>query len=595
MQILQNLVPDPSTPFVFVPRPGSVQLTDFSGLDAETKGAINALLTVGAIAYGMIAETSGTYSGKDVPFAYNTATNSFIAITIPGGASSLPTTPATSGDWTPPCMALVGSTIIITHPGYPGGVGAYFGWLDLSGLNDTSHTGDTHSNNLIDNLSANVLLAGWQVGDKITGTDIPANTYILTIAANGLSLTISNVATGTTATVNLTVTGGTTAAPLYGAGNTNGNALIAVPVSVAQFYGRAYYAVGNAIVFSDSGFARQVTNATQVLTPANGLAVTALAGLPLSSPLTGGIIQSLMAFQGDTVIQQITGDASTTPSSLAMNALNVATGTLAPLTITPTPLGLAFVSPHGVFFIGFDAGVKGPLGANGQGVQVPFLNVLHPSRMAACFNQNVLRISLKNPNAAGQPTQEYWYDFTNQAWSGPHSFPAAVIQPLQTTAASFLMMASGINGKLWQSDVVPVSTSAITENGSPINYVFQTTLMPDNQEMSENAIIEATLACNLGQSTTVSLQALDETGTVLDTLTLMGNPGGASLWGTFVWGVDPWLGDATFFAQIPLDWHQPIIFKQAAIRISGQAEVDLAIGNLYMRYEALGYLLQGTG
>lgn len=590
LQVCQNLVPLPSTRSVMTGRPGAVQKTDFSGLDAATKGAVNALLVVGNIAYGMIAETSGTYAGLDVPFVYNYITNAFLPVAIPGGTASLPTTPAATGDWTPPIMAQIGTRIVVTHPGFPGGTGPYFGWLDISGFTDNTVTGSTHSNTTIDTLSTDVLTNGWQVGMAITGTDIPANTTIKSIAANGLSLVLSQAATGSHSAITFTVAGGTGTAPLWSSGNTNGNPLIAVPVSVAQFYGRAYYAVLNAVVASDSGAATQVTNATQVLTFQNGLNVTALAGLPLSSPITGGIIQALMAFQGDAIIQQITGDFAT--STIAINALNVGTGTLSPLSIAPTPLGLMFLSPHGVFIISFAAQMVGPLGANGQGVQVPFLETINPSRAAGSFNNNVYRISVKNGSVAGTPTEEYWYDITQQIWTGPHTFPAAQIQPAQGANNSFLMAATGINGKLWQSDVVPTAESSVMENGGVINYQLETVLLPDNEQGAMNALIEATLACNLGTSTAVTLILRDETNEVLDTLLLNGNPGSASLWGTMVWGVDPWLGAATYFEQISLDWHEPIIFKQMTLTLSGQVVNNLALGNIYMNYEILGFMLQ---
>ena len=61
-------------------------------------------------------------------------------------------------------------------------------------------TGNTHTSTLVDNLSSNVLLLGWKPGMTIVATtnaDIPANTTIAAIAANGLSLTLSKAATGT--------------------------------------------------------------------------------------------------------------------------------------------------------------------------------------------------------------------------------------------------------------------------------------------------------------------------------------------------------------------------------------------------------------
>src|SRR6185437_12090332 len=138
MLSLANLVPDPTTPGFFAPRPAAVALTSFGGFTSPAQ--VNALMVVGALAYGMIAETTGAFTGKDVPFAYNILTNAFETIGIPRGAAALPATPATTGDWTPPSMAVVGSRIIVTHPGFPGGA-TKFGWLDISGFSDATHTG----------------------------------------------------------------------------------------------------------------------------------------------------------------------------------------------------------------------------------------------------------------------------------------------------------------------------------------------------------------------------------------------------------------------------------------------------------------------
>lgn len=66
-------------------------------------------------------------------------------------------------------------------------------------------TGNTNTSVNVTNLSTNVNVLGWSPGMHITGTDIPANTYIVSIAADGLSLVLSAAATGTTATQTYTV------------------------------------------------------------------------------------------------------------------------------------------------------------------------------------------------------------------------------------------------------------------------------------------------------------------------------------------------------------------------------------------------------
>ena len=62
MTSLVNLIPAPDTEGLHVPRPASLPLTDFSGLDGAAKGIPNLLYIVGNIGYGMIPETSGSFA-----------------------------------------------------------------------------------------------------------------------------------------------------------------------------------------------------------------------------------------------------------------------------------------------------------------------------------------------------------------------------------------------------------------------------------------------------------------------------------------------------------------------------------------------------
>lgn len=597
MSLLQNLIPSPTTAGCWVPRPASTKLTDFTGLDAATKGPVNALLQIGNVAYGMIAETSGAFNGKDVPFSFNVVTKAFNTITIPGGAASLPATPSATGDWTPPTMAQVGSRVIITHPGYAGGASPFFGWLDLSGLNSATATGNTHSNTTVDTLSVNVLTLGWQPGDLISDSagDIPANTTIVSIASGGLSLVLSQAATGTHTTTTFTVTGGTAAAPLYGSGNTNLNVLKAVPVAVFNFNGRAYYAVpGNGAQFSDSLVPCQITNPTQQLIPGNGVDFTAWGGLAVSQTL-GGILQALIGFQGDTQMQQITGDPALT-SGLQMNFIGLGVGTLAPLTICQCPEGLAFVSSDGLRIINYVGQVSEPIGANGEGVCNPFISVINPTRMAAAFNNNVLRISVQNGATANQAFQEWWFDFKLKVWSGPHSFPATIIVPFQGTPGhGFTMSAIGVSSALWSSAVTVSLADTYTENGVPLTFEYQTVLLPDTQGMSMNKMVLAMLAAALPRNQTWQVIALDESGGVIDQISLTGPSQADTLWGSFTWGASPWGGTGTYLYQHPLAWNLALIFKQMGIQVSGNSALGMVIGNLNTQIEELGYLTQRTG
>lgn len=124
---LQDLIFDLQNPEIVVPRPGLVQLTNFPGFSSP--GYVSIQFCIGNICYGMLA--TGRNSGKDEPFAYDIVNNVFITISGVTGANT-PTSPATSGAWTPPTAAVIGTKIIITHPGFNGTGSNFFGVIDIS-------------------------------------------------------------------------------------------------------------------------------------------------------------------------------------------------------------------------------------------------------------------------------------------------------------------------------------------------------------------------------------------------------------------------------------------------------------------------------
>lgn len=126
--LLRNLVFDQANPELVVPRPGvGAALTTFSGFTTPT--FVSVFIVLGNIAYGMVS--SGRTAGFDEPFAYNIASNTFVTISGVTGAN-VPASPATSGPWTPPTMAVIGTKIIVTHPGFSGSGSNFFGVIDIS-------------------------------------------------------------------------------------------------------------------------------------------------------------------------------------------------------------------------------------------------------------------------------------------------------------------------------------------------------------------------------------------------------------------------------------------------------------------------------
>ncbi len=381
-------------------------------------------------------------------------------------------------------------------------------------------------------------------------------------------------------------------APTWAAGNLTGAiTLTTPPTACGQFNQRAYYLINPptgqpSIVFSDVLVPRNCTNANQVLTLGDNLKLTAAIGLPLSSATQGGVIQSLLVFKGDSKIHQITGDAAA--STLTTNELNVATGTKSPLSIASTPKGIAFVAPDGLRIIDFQARVSDPIGINGGGVSVPFISALVPTRTVAAYGANVYRVTVQNGAAPGTPTEEYWFDFADQRWTGPHTL---LFSHIVAVGVTFVGQPNDRSGFLVQSDTVQSPTSTFVELGSQLAFHWQPAMLPDTDRMCENSMVETTifLALNPGDNYTVTAE--DQNGSAFDTL-IVTAAGTATLWGGFQWGQAVWGGVQLGIAPQQLPWHYPIVFRRLTISVSGSSSLAFRIGNMHLRYEELGYLQQ---
>jgi len=170
------------------------------------------------------------------------------------------------------------------------------------------------------------------------------------------------------------------------------------------------------------------------------------------------------------------------------------TGTLAPNSICSTTQGLAFVAPDGMRIITFTGAVTDPIGNAGSGVTVPFTYSSVPSRIAAAANGNNIRLTTQNGNISSNPTYEYWYNISRKIWHGPHTFPAALIQPWMGT---FVLVPTVLESTLWQSDAVQSLSSTFTENGTQMVWAAQTSLLPDTDSMTNVCITETSLDLSL--------------------------------------------------------------------------------------------------
>jgi hypothetical protein len=508
---LANLIPDPSTKNLWQCRPAAILKAAFASGGFSSPGMISVMKVLGTVVYGMIA--SALNATHDQPFAYDLVAGSFKTITgITSG--NTPVSPATTGDWTPPTMDLIGQYLIVTHPGYSGAGGVMFGYFNI---------------------------------------DNPA-------------------------------------AITWSAGNTATNALPSPPTAVKQFFNRAYFLVNPpgsipAAYFTDVLNPLNITLGTNILTFGDNVALTALGTLMQTNQL-GGIIQSLIVFKGAAQMWQITGDAAL--STLSLNSMNVATGTLAPNSICATPKGMAFIAPDGMRVVNFQGIVSDPVGDAGAGVVEPFIFAISPSRIAAACSGKTIRISVQNGNATGSPNQEYWYDIPRGCWSGPHSFPASQIQVYNNT---FIVAPISVVAELFQSDAEQSLTSTYVENSVQLTHTFQTSMLPNTQQMSENAMIETTLNIALAAGVNVNVSAVDENGSAYSAAVIVG-PAQTTIWGAFIWGAALWQGAANALAPRQPQWPIPIVFQRLSIMAKANSAAGMKYGDVYLRYQQLGYLLQ---
>ena len=507
------------------------------------------------------------------------------------------------------CLYSVSSTVLtIKYNGVTGNGSAYA--VAASAATVASPT-------LINNMAgtiANFVTFAQNSGDP--------NLALLTYAVGGTTVTVSYVtpgadgntypissASGSIAVATPTLTGGSglyfgwfelvnPSAPVWNAGNMSGTPLPSIPVAVKQFNSRAYFMVNPpngqpALIPSDPLQATQNSNGSYVLTFGDNIPLSALGALPLSNQL-GGIIQALMIFKDESNIIQVTGDPlpNTAAGPWTKNTLNVATGTNAPRTICSTPQGLMFMSPQGLRLIDFNGAVSPPIGANGTGVSIPFINCPTPSRMAAACNASVMRVSVPALNG---PILEFWYDLVRQVWTGPHTLAANVIAPYQNT---FIIAPTIAQNSLWQSDWIQNAGSTFNEGGVPLTWNFLPALFPDTRNMAQHEMHEVIvlLAC----ANPVTINGIDEEGNVLAdsngngaaTCAIASAGASNSNWGAAQWAYTTYANQTFALSPVQVPWATGVVFGRMSLQLTGTSDSVTRIGAINMRYETLGYLPQ---
>lgn len=145
---------------------------------------------------------------------------------------------------------------------------------------------------------------------------------------------------------------------------------------------------------------------------------------------------------------------------------------------------------------------------------------------------------------------------------------------------------------LFQTDVVPNAESTCVEFGENLSWNYETSLLPDNQEVSSNGMIVTTLGMAfVGSSPVVAVQATDADGNVITQAAIVSG-GTDSLWDEATWDVDVWDGTPSPISPWQIPWPVAVVFRQMQVGASGYSVAGFRVGNLYMQYQQLGYVAQ---
>jgi hypothetical protein len=644
-----NLIADPSTPACLQCRPAAEILSQFSGFTSP--GLVTAALEVNGRIYGLIGSgrfsghdepfcfnvaseefvtLSGVTSGNCPLTPVSTgdwvppsmfAVGQKVLVTHPGFQGlgngnffgyfdTSAYTETENGNTTSGSNQITGNILITAvGPGYSiSGTGIPAGSTVTNVVSVTLQTtgNTTASSTTVSNVAS---FAGIAVGQTIAGLGIPtaatiagfnvgAATITLSAAAtssntaatlsmSGTIVTISANATAT-ATVAVTISGGTTTEPLWCAGNTTNILLPSAPQQVSGFNNRPYFAVGNAVTFCDplSLNISEADGNPQTLTIGDTSPVTCLTPLTIINPATAAPVSGLLTFK-EKLITLITGDPTT--SNLANNTLSSAgIGTVSPLAVSPTQIGVFFPAADGLRCVELSGNITDPL----PDVRVPFISAINKTRMSGAYNSGVYRCCLQSGTLAGSPFQEYWFDLTHKMWNGPHTFQQNIIT---TWEGTFIAFSNANAATLYQTDVIQGLTSSFTENGSVLNWNYTTCALPDNEDLMMNSLVVSTInmAYAAGASS-IQFLATDENGTTLGQA-LLTPPSTTSIWGDFNWGAGLWFGQIFGLQPKQIPWTAPIVFSKLILQVSSLSSTGVKISNYQALYQPLGYIAQSIG
>lgn len=379
------------------------------------------------------------------------------------------------------------------------------------------------------------------------------------------------------------------AAPVWNAGNTTVNPLPVRPQWVQQFSGRAYFGVGNAVYFTDVlTLAISNANFAAALIIDDKSATTGVAGLPMSQT-SGAVLGSLVVFKQASV-WQIAGDIALTNNPLTLNRVVDNVGCVSPKTIQSTPMGVLFIANDGPRFINLGGSVTYLQVRQGitPDIVAPFATVTNVSRMVGAYSNGVYRVCLDGPNTIWDSSfnsQDYWYDFIFQRWTGPHSFDYHCAVGVSNV---FYVTSNTMPGKLFNSAVAPNLTTVYTDDGADIPCELVTGAI-EGSPMTMSAVVESTIELGgAGVGTVYYISMYDDKNNNLSPATIKLyeiNP----LWGSVKWGQFIWRSAITNSQVFTIPWVNPVVFKKMVMSIRVLAANNVSIKSAYFRIQTLGY------
>lgn len=375
------------------------------------------------------------------------------------------------------------------------------------------------------------------------------------------------------------------AAPAWNAGDTATNGLTDVPVAVANFNDRAYFAVRNNLEYTDV-LSLTRTNGSQALTISDGAPLTALSGLPIQTT-SSGVVAALLAFKAFQV-WQITGDPAT--SNLGQNFISLVVGCSAPRSIAQSMIGTYFAGFAGPQMID-QFGILRPVVHGGNDldsdIQAPYINAVVPSRMAGGYTEGIYRLCMQCTLFGVTQTNDYWFNERRRRWTGPHTFTYDCVSQ---TGNFFVLCSNAVPGKLFKSEINAGVNTVFTDDSAAYTCSQTSSTFPKLGNMMMKQVVESTIELPTnGAPSSYTIAALGEDGAVINSCQVSVGPSG-SLWGTAVWGAFVWASARAGPRTYTVPWTQPLLFQKMALQISAVATAALLFGTFFARYQDTGYM-----